>query len=209
MGRGSENAWSASARQHSVDGFESSSICYGQLENKKPTTGADASKTVLDKTEYELHHSPGWRSADGTSNESHAVSVTTLIISNCCSTCCRLAVIPMSNCAPTPNSTPRFGVSVDLGGRNGTNQNVNPRFLFDFYAHFVLHRLATIHNAVGDRESDRNRPPRLSASAAYRLNATSHISMCLFVTFNTDSRRRRTPLAGHVSIAARHALRFG
>ena len=61
---------------------------------------------------------------------------------------------------PHANSTPSpcFGVRVGLGGRNGTNRNVDSIFQFDFYTHHnhkpILHRLATIHNTA-DRETDK------------------------------------------------------
>ena len=70
------------------------------------------------------------------------------------STCNRLAAIAMSSYDPPPKSTPVWRFSVDLWGRNGTNQNIVPTSLFDFYTHHkpILHRLVTIHNAA-DRQS--------------------------------------------------------
>ena len=50
---------------------------------------------------------------------------------------------------------PSLGVPVNLGSQNGTNLNVVPTFLFDFYTHYmpILHCLATIRNAT-DRHAD-------------------------------------------------------
>ena len=68
---------------------------------------------------------------------------------NFCSICRRLTTIKMSSY--DTQFDPQFvGVRADLGVENGTNRNLVPIFLFDFYAHNrpILHRLATMHNAA-------------------------------------------------------------
>ena len=56
----------------------------------------------------------------------------------------------------------RWGVRVELGVENGTNQNFDTTFLFNFYTHWrpILHHLSTIQNEVDrkttDRHNDRN-----------------------------------------------------
>ena len=50
-----------------------------------------------------------------------------------CSIC---GVWPEFQCKIMPlQFDPSLGVRVDLGGRNGTNRNIDPIFLFDFYTH--------------------------------------------------------------------------
>ena len=96
-----------------------------------------------------------------------AGTILLLLVVLFCSICRRLAAIPMSKYGPnsSPTAHPVLGVRVDLVGRNGTNRNVVPPFLFDFLAHYrpyalgpILHCLATTHNAADDRQSDRNMP---------------------------------------------------
>ena len=53
-------------------------------------------------------------------------------------------------------SPPFGGLRWTCGVENGTNRNLVPTLLFDFYTHYrpILHLLATIHN-VADRQTDR------------------------------------------------------
>ena len=52
---------------------------------------------------------------------------------------------------------PHLGIRVDLGVENGSNRNVDPTFLFEFYTHYrpIKRRLGTIYNAADDRQTDR------------------------------------------------------
>ena len=64
-----------------------------------------------------------------------------------CSIWCRLDGMSMSNYDPP------FGeLGWTQGVENDTNQNVNPRFLCDFYTHYrpIMHFLAILHNAADD-----------------------------------------------------------
>ena len=85
---------------------------------------------------------------------------TTPIPSKFCSICRRLTATPMSSFDP-PIRPPIWGAMVDLGVENGTNLNLVPRFIFDFYTYYrhILHRLATIHNAA-DSQTDRQTTDR-------------------------------------------------
>ena len=49
-----------------------------------------------------------------------------------------------------PNLTLLSGLGRHCGIDISTNENVDPTFLFDFYAHCrpILHRFATIHNGI-------------------------------------------------------------
>ena len=48
------------------------------------------------------------------------------------------------------DAPPVLGVRGTLGFEIGSNRNIGPTFLFDFYAHHmpILHRLARVHNAT-------------------------------------------------------------
>ena len=58
---------------------------------------------------------------------------------------------------PPPQFDTHLWVRMDLGVENGTNRNIVPTFLFEFYTHrgSILHRLATIHNAADRQPTDR------------------------------------------------------
>ena len=60
-------------------------------------------------------------------------------------------------CPTPPIRPPRLGVRVDLGGRNFTNRNVVPTFVFEFYTDYrhILHRLVAIHYVTG-RQTERS-----------------------------------------------------
>ena len=65
----------------------------------------------------------------------------------------------MSSFDPPPQFAPPFGgLGWPWGVENGTNRNLVPTFLFDFYTHYrpILHRLVTIHNAADDRQTERS-----------------------------------------------------
>ena len=75
-----------------------------------------------------------------------------LLNTKCCSICRRLAVIPMSSYSTPQN----WGVRVDIGVENGTNRNLVPTFLFDFYTHYKPIYIAPFgHNTQRGRQTQR------------------------------------------------------
>ena len=89
---------------------------------------------------------------------------------------------------------PVWGLGWTLGVKNGANRNVVHTLLFDVYTHYrpILHRLATIHNAV-DRQIEVGR-------LCYSIGGLTTLSWSALQTEhsnkNAKNRNVRLPRAG-------------